>query len=72
MQEFSGELLDLFSCVTDLVFVFKTFAHLSTAYCHLNERILEEKPYPPPASPYHVIKTVEWMNEEIVDSITDK
>lgn len=48
------------------------FAHLSTAYCHLNERILEEKPYPPPASPHHVIKTVEWMSEEIVDSITDK
>lgn len=34
--------------------------------------MLQEKPYPPPASPHHVIKTVEWMSEEIVDSITDK
>lgn len=45
---------------------------MSTAYCHLSERVLEEKPYPPPTSPHHVIKTVEWMSEEIVDSITDK
>ncbi|KAJ8972130.1 hypothetical protein NQ314_000356, partial [Rhamnusium bicolor] len=48
------------------------FSHLSTAYCHLYERVLYEKVYPPPADPHHVIKTVEWMNEEVIDSVTPK
>ncbi|XP_065173081.1 putative fatty acyl-CoA reductase CG5065 [Atheta coriaria] len=50
----------------------KLFAHVSTAYCHLHERILYEKPYAPPASPLNVIKTVEWMDDDIVESITHK
>lgn len=45
---------------------------MSTAYCHLNEKILYEKAYPPPASPIHVIKACEWMSDEILDSVTDK
>ncbi|KAJ8956248.1 hypothetical protein NQ318_014980 [Aromia moschata] len=48
------------------------FCHLSTAYCHLYEKVLYEKIYPPPADPHNVIKTVEWMDEEIIDSITHK
>jgi len=48
------------------------FVHVSTSYCHLHERVLYEKPYDPPASPEHVIKTVEWMDDEIVDAITHK
>ncbi|KAL3270865.1 hypothetical protein HHI36_021382 [Cryptolaemus montrouzieri] len=48
------------------------FVHLSTAYCHLNERVLYEKPYPPPASPHHVIKCCEWMSEEVLETITPK
>ncbi|XP_017769188.1 PREDICTED: putative fatty acyl-CoA reductase CG5065 [Nicrophorus vespilloides] len=47
-------------------------AHVSTAYCHLHERVLFEKPYPPPACPHNVIKTVEWMDEDVVESITHK
>lgn len=50
----------------------QVFVHLSTAYCHLNERVLYEKPYPPPASPHHVIKCCEWMSEDVLDSITPK
>ncbi|XP_060532693.1 fatty acyl-CoA reductase 1 [Cylas formicarius] len=46
------------------------FAHLSTAYCHLHERILYEKPYPPPADPHKVIQTVEWLDEEVINTIT--
>ncbi|XP_019874561.2 putative fatty acyl-CoA reductase CG5065 isoform X4 [Aethina tumida] len=46
------------------------FAHLSTAYCHLHERILYEKCYPPPADPEKVIRTCEWMSEEAIDIIT--
>ncbi|RZC40817.1 fatty acyl-CoA reductase -like, partial [Asbolus verrucosus] len=48
------------------------FCHLSTAYCHLNERILYEKSYPPPANPHHVIKACEWMDEATLNTITDK
>ncbi|CAH0548830.1 unnamed protein product [Brassicogethes aeneus] len=48
----------------------QAFAHLSTAYCHLRERILYEKTYPPPADPDKVIRTCEWMSEEAVDIIT--
>ncbi|XP_044260302.1 putative fatty acyl-CoA reductase CG5065 isoform X2 [Tribolium madens] len=48
------------------------FAHLSTAYCHLHERVLYEKAYPPPSSPHHVIKACEWLDEEVLDTITDK
>ncbi|XP_066255909.1 fatty acyl-CoA reductase 1 [Euwallacea similis] len=46
------------------------FVHVSTAYCHLNERILYEKPYPPPADPHKVIETIEWLSEDIIDAIT--
>lgn len=45
---------------------------MSTAYCHLHERVLYEKVYPPPADPYHVIKTVEWLSDDIIDVITPK
>jgi fatty acyl-CoA reductase len=48
------------------------FCHLSTAYCHLNERILYEKMYPPPADPESVIRTCEMMSNDVINSITDK
>ncbi|XP_028141885.1 putative fatty acyl-CoA reductase CG5065 [Diabrotica virgifera virgifera] len=48
------------------------FSHLSTSYCHLHERVLKEKIYPPPANPHHVIKTVEWMKDDVIDAITPK
>ncbi|XP_050315779.1 fatty acyl-CoA reductase 1 [Anthonomus grandis grandis] len=50
----------------------KCFIHVSTAYCHLNERILYEKPYPPPADPHKVIKTIEWLQDDVLESITPK
>lgn len=48
------------------------FCHVSTAYCHLGERVLYEKPYPPPADPYDIIRQVEWLDEGIVDAMTDQ
>lgn len=48
------------------------FCHVSTAYCHLHERHLKEKAYAPPADPNKIIKAVEWMDDEVVDSMTDK
>nr|QLI61997.1 fatty acyl-CoA reductase 7 [Streltzoviella insularis] len=50
----------------------KLFIHISTAYCHLHEKLLEEKPYPPPADPHQVIQAVEWMDEDTVAALTPK
>lgn len=46
------------------------FCHVSTSYCHLGERFLEEKPYPPPADPHKIINTVENLEEDVVQSMT--
>jgi fatty acyl-CoA reductase len=43
---------------------------VSTAYCHLHEKLLEEKPYPPPADPHHVIQSMEWMDDAAVAAVT--
>ncbi|XP_044260168.1 putative fatty acyl-CoA reductase CG5065 [Tribolium madens] len=48
------------------------FVHLSTAYCHLNERVLYEKAYQPPADPDSIIKSCELMSNEAVNSIAPK
>ncbi|XP_049883821.1 putative fatty acyl-CoA reductase CG5065 [Pectinophora gossypiella] len=48
------------------------FIHISTAYCHLHEKLLEEKPYPPPANPHQIIQAMEWMDEETVAALTPK
>lgn len=48
------------------------FVHISTAYCHLQEKILRERTYPPPADPHQVIKCVEWMDDDVVEAMTDK
>ncbi|KAL6257452.1 hypothetical protein P5V15_011023 [Pogonomyrmex californicus] len=48
------------------------FVHISTAYCHLEEKILRERTYPPPADPHQVIKCVEWMDDDVVEAMTDK
>ncbi|XP_025834145.1 fatty acyl-CoA reductase 1 isoform X2 [Agrilus planipennis] len=50
----------------------KLFVHVSTAYCHLQEKVLYEKSYPPPADPNIMIKLAEWLNEDIIGSIQDK
>ncbi|KAL0809207.1 hypothetical protein ABMA28_011431 [Loxostege sticticalis] len=50
----------------------KLFIHISTAYCHLHEKLLEEKPYPPPADPHQIIQAVEWMDEETIAQLTPK
>lgn len=50
----------------------KLFAYISTAYCHLEEKVLGERPYPPPADPHKIIKCVEWMDDDVVEAMTDK
>ncbi|KAI4454517.1 male sterility protein 2-related [Holotrichia oblita] len=46
------------------------YVHVSTSYCHLSEKILYEKAYPAHADPHYIIKTVEHMDEKLVESIT--
>ncbi|XP_026740172.1 putative fatty acyl-CoA reductase CG5065 [Trichoplusia ni] len=50
----------------------KVFIHISTSYCHLHEKLLEEKAYPPPADPHQIIQAVEWMDEETIATLTPK
>lgn len=46
------------------------FAHVSTSYCHLNEKMLMEKPYPAPTDPHKIIRAIEWMDDDVANSIT--
>ncbi|XP_060808997.1 putative fatty acyl-CoA reductase CG5065 [Amyelois transitella] len=48
------------------------FVHISTAYCHLHETLLEEKPYPPPADPHQIIEAIEWMDDDTINTLTPK
>lgn len=48
------------------------FIHVSTAYCHLHEKLLEERAYPPPQDPHKVITAVETLDEETMAAITPK
>ncbi|XP_069702748.1 fatty acyl-CoA reductase 1-like [Periplaneta americana] len=50
----------------------EAFLHISTSYCHLKERVLYEKLYPPPADPHKIIKCVEWLEEDVVNAMTKK
>nr|XP_018914569.1 PREDICTED: putative fatty acyl-CoA reductase CG5065 [Bemisia tabaci] len=48
------------------------FVHISTSYCHLQEKVLYEKSYPPAANPHKIIKSVELMDEALVESVAKK
>lgn len=54
------------------VFVLQYFCHVSTAYCHLEQKVLEEKAYPALCNPHDVIKTVEWMDDDMLETMTPK
>lgn len=51
---------------------FQLFAYISTAYCHPEVKLLEEKAYPPPADPYYIIKLVEGLESHEVDQFSKK
>ncbi|CAK1589999.1 unnamed protein product [Parnassius mnemosyne] len=50
----------------------KLFIHISTAYCHLHEKLLEERPYDPPADPHKVLAAAEIFNTETIEHIAPK
>jgi alcohol-forming fatty acyl-CoA reductase len=53
-------------------FSFQMFGYMSTAYCHLHESFLLEKPYDPPADPHKIIKSVELLHEDEVELMAAK
>ncbi|KAJ2942775.1 hypothetical protein O0L34_g14963 [Tuta absoluta] len=50
----------------------KIFVHISTAYCHLHEKLLEEQAYPPPADPHKVIAAAELFDDVTLETMADR
>lgn len=48
------------------------FVYISTSYCHLDQKLLLEKPYAPPADPHKIIGVVEALDEHTVHTMTKK
>lgn len=48
------------------------FIHVSTAYCHCEEEVLEERTYMTDANPEKVIDMVQWVNPAALADITPK
>ncbi|XP_069683847.1 putative fatty acyl-CoA reductase CG5065 isoform X2 [Periplaneta americana] len=50
----------------------KAFTHLSTAFCHCEFDVLEEKIYPPPHNPHDVMRAMEWLDDKSIEMITPR
>lgn len=50
----------------------ETVVHLSTAFCHCDVEVLEEKIYPPTKDPYIVMDMVMNNSDESLAKIEDK
>ena len=61
--------------VTEISFVGdfrKALIHVSTAYANCDKEEIAEMIYPPPADPQKLMECVDWMDEELLKSITKK
>jgi len=61
-------MLDLAQELTKL----QLFVHISTSYCHLQEKVLYEKAYPPPTDPNKIIRACELLEEDLIEKISKK
>ena len=52
-----------------LIFI-QALVHVSTAYANCEKEEIEEMIYPPPCDPYKLMQSVEWMEDDIVETIT--
>ncbi|XP_039296931.1 putative fatty acyl-CoA reductase CG5065 [Nilaparvata lugens] len=50
----------------------KAFIHLSTAFCHCEVDVLEERVYASPANPQDIMRAVQWMDETTLEMITPR
>ncbi|XP_012234937.2 putative fatty acyl-CoA reductase CG5065 isoform X2 [Linepithema humile] len=48
------------------------FLHVSTTFCHVEQKELAECTYDSPHNPHHVMKLVQWLDEEAIDLLTPK
>ncbi|CAG2166102.1 unnamed protein product, partial [Oppiella nova] len=46
--------------------------HVSTAYANCNRSEIDELLYSPPVSPQKIVDAVEWMDDEVINSLTPK
>ncbi|XP_067209365.1 putative fatty acyl-CoA reductase CG5065 isoform X2 [Linepithema humile] len=46
------------------------FLHLSTTFCHVDQKELAERMYNSPHDPHNVMILVQWLNEESIDLLT--
>jgi fatty acyl-CoA reductase len=44
--------------------------HLSTAFCHCDLEVLEEKVYQSALDPHDVMRFLQWIDETTLDMIT--
>jgi len=61
-------MLDLAKQLTQLV----AFVHVSTAYANCNRKNIEEKIYPTDMAPQQLIDSVEWMSDDVLDTLSPK
>jgi alcohol-forming fatty acyl-CoA reductase len=59
-------------CSLRLMVWLQAFIHLSTAFCHPETLVLEETTYDPPYEPEDMIKSVRWMNDDMLNELTKK
>ena len=69
MNESKTEFIHSFS-IFDILS--KALVHVSTAYANCDKEEIAEMIYPPPADPHRLMECVDWMDEELLKSITKK
>lgn len=50
----------------------EAFVHLSTAFCHVDQKELEEHIYDSPQDPQDIMRLIQWLDEDTIDLITPK
>ncbi|XP_047246831.1 fatty acyl-CoA reductase 1 isoform X4 [Girardinichthys multiradiatus] len=50
----------------------EVFIHVSTAYAHCDREVIEEVVYPPPVNYRKLIDTLDWMDDDLVATLTPK
>ncbi|XP_071565359.1 putative fatty acyl-CoA reductase CG5065 [Temnothorax nylanderi] len=50
----------------------KSFVHLSTAFCHIDQEELGERSYDSSDDPHDIMRLVQWLDDEGIDLITPK
>nr|CAD7585957.1 unnamed protein product [Timema genevievae] len=50
----------------------KALIHVSTAYCNCDRPEVDEVIYSPPYDPEHIIQCMEWMDDDLVNTVTPK